>query len=74
MRVKTPWVEALTQSREAANGSQEQAQVVRSKPDLTPRKMSDTKYSAVWITLALDHRAWDNWLTMLNAGSTLGSG
>jgi acyl-coenzyme A thioesterase 9 len=47
MRVKTPWIDALTQSREAAKaGSQGNAAKVI-KPDLTPKKMSDSAYSAV---------------------------
>jgi hypothetical protein len=47
MRVKTPWIDALTQSREAAKaGSQENA-AKAIKPDLTPKKMSDSAYSAV---------------------------
>ena len=45
MRVKTPWIEALTRSREAK--PQEGAPTSRAKLDLTPRKMSDTYYSAV---------------------------
>lgn len=51
MRVKTPWIDALTQSREAQKaGPQETAQSV--KPDLTPKKMSDSYYSAVCIVLS----------------------
>ncbi|KKK26993.1 acyl-CoA thioester hydrolase [Aspergillus rambellii] len=61
MRVKTPWIEALTKSREAAKSGQPEAP--RPKPDLTPKKMSDSYYSAV---LPL---AQDKWLldTYLNA-------
>jgi acyl-coenzyme A thioesterase 9 len=45
MRVKTPWIEALTKSRgDAQSGQTPRAQ---GKPDLTPKKMSDSYYSAV---------------------------
>ena len=47
MRVKTPWIDALTRSQEAANGSQVNAQLMPKEPDLTPKKMSDSYYSAV---------------------------
>lgn len=48
MRVKTPWIEALTQSRDAARNAEDGAQPTSSvKPDLTPKKMSDSYYSAV---------------------------
>lgn len=46
MRVKTPWVEALTKSRENAK-SGEASSTPLAKPDLTPKKMSDSFYSAV---------------------------
>lgn len=51
MRVKTPWIDALTKSREeAAQAGKESAQAAPSvKPDLTPKKMSDSYYSAVCI-------------------------
>lgn len=50
MRVKTPWIDALTQSREAAAAGKEGTQAAPSvKPDLTPKKMSDSYYSAVCI-------------------------
>jgi hypothetical protein len=45
MRVKTPWVEALNKSRETAQ--QGQTEAPRAKADLTPKKMSDSYYSAV---------------------------
>ncbi|KAJ6063990.1 hypothetical protein N7499_012670 [Penicillium canescens] len=61
MRVKTPWIDALTQSREAAKaGSQENAAKVI-KPDLTPKKMSDSAYSAV-LPLAQDKWLLDSYL------------
>lgn len=49
MRVKTPWIDALTQSRESEkNDPQQTRQTI--KPDLTPKKMSDSYYSAVCIS------------------------
>ncbi|KAE8150158.1 HotDog domain-containing protein [Aspergillus avenaceus] len=62
MRVKTPWIEALTKSREDANLSKGVPESV-AEPDLTPKKMSDSYYSAI---LPL---AQDKWLldTYLNA-------
>lgn len=50
MRVKTPWIDALTQNREA--GAQ-QTQTASVKPDQTPKKMSDSYYSAVCFFLLL---------------------
>lgn len=49
MRVKTPWIDALTQSRqEAGNAGKAGEQGAPSfEPDLTPKKMSDSYYSAV---------------------------
>lgn len=47
MRVKTPWIEALTKSRETAKSSQGATAAPSAKPDLTPKKMSDSYYSAV---------------------------
>ncbi|KAJ5610360.1 hypothetical protein N7510_007079 [Penicillium lagena] len=63
MRVKTPWIDALTQSREAARAGAQQSQTASVKPDQTSKKMSDSYYSAV---LPL---AQDKWLldTYLNA-------
>lgn len=50
MRVKTPWIEALTKSQEAARESKEGLPPPTPvKPDLTPKKMSDSYYSAVCI-------------------------
>ena len=50
MRVKTPWIDALTQSREAERDSQNGVQASQSvKPDVTPKKMSESYYSAVCI-------------------------
>lgn len=46
MRVKTPWIDALTKSRETAKSGQGAA-APSAKPDLTPKKMSDSYYSAV---------------------------
>ncbi|KAE8340303.1 hypothetical protein BDV24DRAFT_134121 [Aspergillus arachidicola] len=62
MRVKTPWIEALTKSREDAKSGKGASAPV-AKPDLTPKKMSDSHYSAI---LPL---AQDKWLldTYLNA-------
>lgn len=52
MRVKTPWIEALTKSREAVRQSKEGVSPATPvKPDLTPKKMSDSYYSAVCIGL-----------------------
>ncbi|KAL4819117.1 HotDog domain-containing protein [Aspergillus spinulosporus] len=61
MRVKTPWIEALNKSREPPQPGQEEAP--RAKPDLTPKRMTDSYYSAI---LPL---AQDKWLldTYLNA-------
>ncbi|KAF7712653.1 Acyl-coenzyme A thioesterase 9, mitochondrial [Penicillium ucsense] len=64
MRVKTPWIEALSQRRDSARASEDGTQPAPSvKPDLTPKKMSDSYYSAI---LPL---AQDKWLldTYLNA-------
>jgi hypothetical protein len=48
MRVKTPWIDALTASREAAKTAKDGETAAPSvKPDLTPKKMSDSHYSAV---------------------------
>jgi len=50
MRVKTPWIDALTASREAAKGSKDGKPTEPTvKPDLMPKKMSDSHYSAVCI-------------------------
>lgn len=48
MRVKTPWVDALAKQREEARSGQKEG-APSAKPDLTPKKMSDSYYSAVGI-------------------------
>ncbi|KAL2852826.1 HotDog domain-containing protein [Aspergillus pseudoustus] len=65
MRVKTPWIDALNKSREAGQSGQPEAP--RPKPDLTPKRMSDSFYSAI---LPL---AQDKWLldTYLNASGNI---
>ncbi|KAL2867904.1 putative acyl-CoA thioester hydrolase [Aspergillus lucknowensis] len=65
MRVKTPWIEALTKSREAWQSGQ--PDTPHPKPDLTPKRMSDSFYSAI---LPL---AQDKWLldTYLNASGNI---
>ncbi|KAJ5231599.1 uncharacterized protein N7469_006187 [Penicillium citrinum] len=62
-RVKTPWIDALNESREVAKGAKKGVKPPAVKPDVTPKKMSDSYYSAV---LPL---AQDKWLldTYLNA-------
>jgi acyl-coenzyme A thioesterase 9 len=46
MRVKMPWVDALAQSRQQAGQTTvEDGKAV--KPDLTPRRMSDSYFAAV---------------------------
>jgi acyl-coenzyme A thioesterase 9 len=56
MRVKTPWVDALAESQQVNNNKKIDGQLVAAadheipKPDLTPKKMSDSYYTAV-ITL-----------------------
>lgn len=49
MRVKTPWIDALTKRREEAKSGQPSPSP-KEKPDLAPKKMSDSYYSAVSIT------------------------
>lgn len=49
MRVKTPWIDALTQSREAQKAGPEEGAGRSIKRDLSPKKMSDSYYSAVCI-------------------------
>ncbi|KAH8428755.1 putative acyl-CoA thioester hydrolase [Aspergillus melleus] len=60
MRVKTPWVEALTKSRENAQSGQASSTPL-AKPDLTPKKMSDSFYSAI-LPLAQDKWLLDSYL------------
>lgn len=47
MRVKTPWIDALTQSREARHEADSKPASPSVEPDLIPKKMSDSHYSAV---------------------------
>jgi acyl-coenzyme A thioesterase 9 len=47
MRVKTPWIEALTQIREAQKAGPQENAGQSVKRDLSPKKMSDSYYSAV---------------------------
>lgn len=50
MRVKVPWVDALAQSRQqAGQATIEDGEPV--KPDLTPRRMSDSYFAAVSLFL-----------------------
>lgn len=49
MRVKTPWIEALTKSREAPAPSGDGA--TQNKPDIKPKRMSDSYYSAVCVEI-----------------------
>ncbi|KAJ5711599.1 hypothetical protein N7488_005755 [Penicillium malachiteum] len=68
MRVKTPWIDALTQSRETARNSKAGVEAPPlPKPDVTPKRMSDSRYSAI---LPL---AQDKWLldTYLNASGNI---
>ncbi|PYH47490.1 uncharacterized protein BP01DRAFT_217137 [Aspergillus saccharolyticus JOP 1030-1] len=48
-RVKTPWIDALTQSREAAQQKHGDAPAAAVQPDLTPRRMADSHFKAVRI-------------------------
>lgn len=48
-RVKTAWIDALNESREVAKGAKEGVKPPAVKPDVTPKKMSDSYYSAVCI-------------------------
>jgi acyl-coenzyme A thioesterase 9 len=50
MRVKTPWIEALTQSHKADGTAQDGTP--RAQPDLTPKRISDSSYTAVCIGLS----------------------
>ncbi|KAJ5191029.1 uncharacterized protein N7498_010014 [Penicillium cinerascens] len=62
MRVKTPWIDALTASREAAKVAEDGEPAAPSvKPDLTPKKMSDSYYSAI-LPLAQDKWLLDHYL------------
>jgi acyl-coenzyme A thioesterase 9 len=46
MRVRTPWIQALREKKEAEKNPQP-PQVQSVKPDLTPKKMSDSYVSLV---------------------------
>ena len=46
MRVKTPWIEALTRSRDA-DGTARDGGTPRAQPDLKPKRISDSSYTAV---------------------------
>ncbi|KAJ5907838.1 hypothetical protein N7495_000520 [Penicillium taxi] len=62
MRVKTPWIDALTASREAKKAVQRgEPTELTGPPDLTPKKMSDSYYSAV-LSLAQDKWLCDEYL------------
>ncbi|VUC36434.1 unnamed protein product [Clonostachys rosea] len=62
MRVKTPWIEALTQSQETSRKLEYGLQTIQPvKPDLTPKKMSDSYYSAI-LPLAQDKWLLDTYL------------
>ncbi|RMJ26036.1 acyl-CoA thioester hydrolase [Aspergillus sp. HF37] len=64
MRVKTPWIDALTKQRsDAALGrtEEQQPEAESAKPDLTPKRMSDSYYSAV-LPLAQDKWLLDSYL------------
>jgi len=70
-RVKTPWIEALTKSREearaaaavAVGGGPKDANTTSTaaKVDTTPKKMSDSHYSVV-LPLAQDKWLLDSYL------------
>ncbi|KAJ6108078.1 hypothetical protein N7523_009401 [Penicillium sp. IBT 18751x] len=62
MRVKTAWIDALTASREAAKAAKDgEPEAPRVKPDLTPKKMSDSFYSAI-LPLGQDKWLLDHYL------------
>ncbi|KXG52532.1 uncharacterized protein PGRI_088160 [Penicillium griseofulvum] len=61
MRVKTPWIDALTQSREAEKAGPEEKAGQSVKPDVSPKKMSDSYYSAI-LPLAQDKWLLDSYL------------
>lgn len=64
-RVKTPWIEALTKSREEERartaGGTKDASETAAKVDITPKKMSDSYYSVV-LPLAQDKWLLDSYL------------
>lgn len=47
MRVKTPFIDALMESREKAKRGEVDQGASAPKPDLTPRRMSDSYFAAV---------------------------
>lgn len=51
MRVKTPWIDALTQIREAQKAEPQDKAAQSVKRDVSPKKMSDSYYSAVRVIL-----------------------
>jgi acyl-coenzyme A thioesterase 9 len=55
MRVKTPWIDALTQSREAEKAGPEEKVGQSVKPDVSPKKMSDSYYSAVRVSSGVEN-------------------
>ncbi|CAG7984911.1 unnamed protein product [Penicillium olsonii] len=61
MRVKTPWIDALSQRREAEKIDPRQKGQQTIKRDLTPKRMSDSFYSAV-LPLAQDKWLLDSYL------------
>ena len=56
MRVKTPWIDALSQRREAEKIDPRQKGQQTIKRDLTPKRMSDSFYSAVWTSSAIQEK------------------
>ncbi|OXV07081.1 hypothetical protein Egran_05154 [Elaphomyces granulatus] len=67
MRVKTPWIDALAESQQVNNNKKIDGKLVAAadhkipKPDLTPKKMSDSYYTAV-LPLARDKWLLDTYL------------
>lgn len=53
MRVKTPWIDALTQTREAEKAGPQEKAGQKVTPDVSPKKMSDSYYSAVRILFCI---------------------
>ncbi|KAJ5542163.1 hypothetical protein N7461_008166 [Penicillium sp. DV-2018c] len=61
MRVKTPWVDALTQARESQDSGAQKSAEKTVERDLSPKKMSDSYYSAI-LPLAQDKWLLDSYL------------
>ncbi|CAG8930908.1 unnamed protein product [Penicillium salamii] len=61
MRVKTPWIDALSMRREAEKIDPQTSGQQTIKRDLTPKKMSDSFYSAI-LPLAQDKWLLDSYL------------